>query len=127
MNKSVFLLGFTLLIGPLFLLVPDYIGNSTLYDFFLLSDQLLTAQTWLYFMCEHLIIIIISYLLASSNTKHYKVFVVYFWLQVVDFIDYLLTYNSVWFTIEHLPVSMNTVGLCIFVYYAWVYGGAGRD
>ncbi len=126
LSKNVWLLVLTLIIGPLFLMVPDFTGGKY-FDFFLLSDQQLTVQTWLYFACEHVVIIILCYLIAQSQTKYYKVAIVYYWIQIIDFIDYLLTYNSVWFTVEHLPVSMNTLGLCVFLYYAIMYGRVDND
>ncbi len=76
----------------------------------------LTFQTWVYFISESLIKIILAYLLWAEAKKYKFVFFIFLWIQIFDLMDYLLSYNSVWFEIGNGPVSMNTVSIVIF---AW--------
>lgn len=128
MDRRVFLLALSLIIGPLFMIIPDFSHGGKYYDFFLLSDQTLTIQTWAYFLCQHVVLLLLSYLIASEvrASSLQKIAAVYFWIQVADTVDYLLTYNSVWARIGNVPLSMNTLGIIVFVFVCLRYGGADR-
>lgn len=121
MNWKLFILASVLIIGPLFLIVPDFMGGNP-YDLFLFSDQQVTIQTHLYFFCEHVIIILLSYIIATEETRFKYPVRAFFWLQVADLVDYLLTYNSTWVNISGLPLSMNTLSIVIFGYVCLRYG-----
>ena len=112
--SRVILLGCTLLFGLVFLAIPD--SYNHLVVSFPFSPMKLTFQTWVYFISEGLIKIILAYLLWAEAKKYKFVFFVFLWIQVFDLVDYLLSYNSIWFEVGQGPVSMNTVSIVIF---AW--------
>lgn len=122
MRREAFILLLTLMVGPLFLVIPDYQDGRPI-DFFLFSDQKLTFQTWLYFLSEHLTVCLLAWLIkANVKGAIWPLIACYFWLEIADTVDYLLTYNSVWFHVASIPISMNVVKVLIFVTYAIRYG-----
>jgi hypothetical protein len=120
--QKLLLLYVTLLMGLVFMAIPD---NTPAMDFFPFHDILLTVQTYVYFVFEHLTIIIFSYIIATEARQYRKEVMIFFWLQVCDFVDYLLTYNSPWFHVGLLPVSMNVVTL--FIFGAAIIARNGRE
>ena len=100
-----------ILLGLAFMALPD---NTEAIDFFLFNDVRLTFQTYVYFIFEHLGIIILSYIIAVDTRQYKKEVYIFFWLQVLGFLDYLLTYNSTWFHIGMIPISMNVITVAIF-------------
>jgi hypothetical protein len=83
-------------------------------DWFLFSDMKLTLKTHIYFMCEKIIMIILSWIIAAESRTYRGALQVFFWLMVVDFVDYLLSYGSIWFRLAGFPVSMNIVKCIVF-------------
>lgn len=110
MGKPLLLL-VTLFFGVTFLVIPP--GMEPV-DLFLFADQMITVQTWLYFAFEHLSLMALAFIIATEDIKYRTLVRTYFWIQVCHFVDYLLTYNSVWFHVGKFPVSMNTIGFGIF-------------
>lgn len=109
---SKLLLLFTVfLTGILFMFIPDTIAP---YDYFLLSDMKLHFGTYVYFICERLVLIILAYIIASEAVQYRSVVWVFFWLLVADLADFLIIYNEIWFTIGEFPVSMNICKVVIF-------------
>ena len=110
MNKLLLL--FTIfLFGLVFLITPD---SDKLIAFFPFSDMKLTGQTYLYFLFEKLILIVLSYLIVTNENTYKGEVEIFFWLMVVDLFDYLFTYNSIWFHVGLLPFSMNILKVIIF-------------
>lgn len=88
---------------------------------FPLSDYVLPFKTWLYFVCEHLIFIMLAYVIAYEATQYKTQCKVFFWIQVADLADYLLTYNTNWIGF----INFNIVAVLIFatsIFYEY-----GRD
>lgn len=110
MGKYLLLL-LTLFFGVTFLLIPD---NLTLYSFFPFSSQKLSFQTHLYFCFEHFTLIVLSAIISMEETKYKWITTTYFVIQCGHLLDYLLTYNSVWFSVLSFPMSVNTVGFALF-------------
>jgi len=107
-----------LLIGVLFNAIPY---DSFTTDYFLFADTKLTFKTWLYFSLEHLVLIMLSYVIAYEATQYKTQCKVFFWLQVGNLIDYLLTYNTEWIGF----INYNIVAVLIFatsIFYEY-----GRD
>lgn len=100
------------LLSIVFVVLPDF--TTERYDFFLFSDQKLTAQTYIYFLCEHLVMIILSYIIFAESKKHRGALWVFFMLMICDLVDYILGYNEVWVKLSAFPVSFNTVSVLIF-------------
>jgi hypothetical protein len=114
-----------LLIGVAFESVRTGQGEITP---FLISDQSEWFRSFIYNICEHIKFIAISVMMwRGSRSEDYhtdKLFVV---LAVLDFIDYLVMGNNMWWSftlIPHaggfglvIPMSMNVLGLIVFGTY----------
>jgi len=96
-----------LLIGLVFQAIPY---DSTPLEMFPLSDDVIQFKTWFYFLAEHLVLIALSYVIAWEARKYVISCKVFFFIQVADLIDYLLTYNTAWFDL----VSFNIVAVLLF-------------
>jgi hypothetical protein len=98
--------------------------NTEPKDWFPFFDGIkLTAQWYVYYIFEHLGIIILSYLVAVDS-KEYRIEVrAFFWLMVANFADFLLCYNTPWFHIGLIPISMNILSTSFFgilIFMAWI-------
>lgn len=98
----------TMFFGMVFLLVQD---NSTAKITFPLTGDSIYAQTWIWYLGQHLTFIILSIIIASERNLVFRIFALY---QILDMLDFILTGNTVWTTVLGLPVSMNTTGVIIF-------------
>lgn len=96
-----------IIVGLAFELVPY---DSEPVDLFLLADVSMPFKTWLYFAFEHLVLVMLSYVIAFESKTYVTACKAFFYFQIFDLIDYLLTYNTQWFGI----VSFNTIGMIVF-------------
>ncbi len=108
--KKLLLLYCSLTIGLIYLIVP----NTDPFNWFVFSDMELTLKTHLYFICEKVILIILAYVLLDQENKYRQALWVFFWLMVVDLVDYIASYNSIWFHAGGFPMSMNILKSIIF-------------
>jgi hypothetical protein len=99
-----------MVLGIVFLIIPD----APPYDFFLLSDKKVTPEWYVYYLVESLIIIIFAlYMRLESN--EYKIYTTLFLaLQIIELIDFILTYNMVWFYYKKLPITFNVIKVLVF-------------
>lgn len=79
-----------------------------------LSGTVLTLNVFVYFLGEHYAMIAFSWLLYCEFTKYKVAFFTLFVLMVGDLVDYVLRYNSPWFSINGFEVSMNVFVFIIF-------------
>ncbi len=110
MSKLI-LLYLTFVLGLYYLVIPNTVEPR---DYFLFSDMQLYLSTHIYFIIEKFILIVLAYILANEATEYKQALWVFFWLLVVDLVDYTLAYGSVWFSIGQFPVSMNMVKVFVF-------------
>ena len=101
----------TLLFGLIFLIIPDW---YTPYDFFLFSDMKISGANFIYLVGERSVLIILAYIIVSESKEYDDALWVFFYLMVADLIDFILSYNSLWFSIGNFPVSMNIVKAFVF-------------
>lgn len=97
-----------------------------------------SIRGFVYYSMEHLkfIALVLLMWLFPAHAADYKTDGMFVVLAVLDFVDYLVTGNSVWFSMPILsghnpifPVSMNTISIAIFTIYAhgqWKMN-SGRD
>lgn len=109
--SKLLLLYSTLLVGLFFLVAPEPINT---YDFFPLSDMKLYPSTYIYFICERLVLVILAGVIANESTEYRHAIWIFLFLMCADVVDFLLCYNSVWFYIRNFPVSMNTTKAILF-------------
>ena len=99
--------------GLLFLVMPY---SEETHKYFLLSEEELTAQTHLWFILQKLTYIIFAWVILTESDRYKFALWVFFGVQVLKFFDYFLSYNIVWFRLEGIPISANTVGLLTFLF-----------
>lgn len=93
------------------------------FPFFVMK---LSAQNYAYFLGEHVSLVLYASALVDFS-KRLDLFVVpmtvFFTVQLIDALMYVLSYNQPWFYVAFIPVSWNLIGVCIFggsiVYDAW--------
>lgn len=115
--KLIFLFS-CLLIGLLFEAVPY---DAAPIDLFLFAEMAMPFKTWLYFLCEHFVLIMLAYIIAFEAKKYALSCKAFFWIQILDCIDYLLTYNTKWLSV----ISFNTASMIVlasFIVYEYVRG-----
>jgi|LakMenEpi03Aug12_release.lakeMendotaPanAssembly.Ray.scaffolds.fasta_scaffold567722_1 hypothetical protein len=100
---------FYLLLGVLFLIAPNNGFDSNPIP--LRPDLELTKQTWIYYFCEHLATVLLSFCLY--RVTRYEIAKVFVLIQVIDIIDYVITYNSVWFHFGSVEFSCNTFKMIV--------------
>ncbi len=71
--------------------------NAPEFDRFLFSDQLLTNQTWFYFLLEHLVKIMIGWFMWHEMERFPKFFRTWFLISIFNGAQYVLHYNSLYF------------------------------
>lgn len=112
--SRVVLLSLVMLFGAVFLIVPES-NNAPVFKLFPLNQRAeINVQTYVYFIYEHFRIMALCFIIASEARVFRLSCKTFFWLQVVDFFDYMATYNTVWFELGLLPVSMNLVMPALF-------------
>lgn len=79
------------------------------------SDVEITRDTYVYFLVEHLILVIFALDRLAISQKFRTALIIFVWIQVIDTFDYTLFYGQTWFYIESFPVSWNILKVVIFV------------
>src|SRR5688572_26561459 len=82
------------------------------HDYFLFSDQKLTLETHLFFLFEHLILVILSLALYIDAPKYKSALFIFIVIQVLDTLIYLLSYGNLKFM--DIPVTWNFMKIFIF-------------
>lgn len=96
------------LVSMLFSLIPK---STVTYDLFLFYDIKLSAQTYVYFFCEHISRLMIFYAFYLVILR--PELRIIFWLEVIDLIDFSLTYNETWFKILGYALEFNDIKLVL--------------
>jgi hypothetical protein len=77
---------------------------------FMFSDVVLHADTYVYFVMEHIIKILLVLVIWELDKANRVAISTLLALEFMDLVDFVLTYNSVWFKF----ISMNTIAPIIF-------------
>jgi hypothetical protein len=93
----------------LFSLMPEgkYIDPFPFYD------MRITAQSYFYFACAYVGMMIIAFIFTQVLTGFKIVAHDWFVLQAAEFIDYLLTYNTTWFAVFGIGVGITLIKFLI--------------
>lgn len=78
---------------------------------FLFSDMTLALSTWVYFLFEHLILVLLAVIIVELEPRYRIAAIAYLTIQVIDTLDYILTYGEPWFAF----ISWNMIKLLIFI------------
>ena len=101
------LLLFTLSLSTVFIFTPD----TEPKDYFLFSDQELTLETHLFFLFEHIILVVLG-VVIFLETQYKTAAMVYVFLQVIDTLIYVLAYGH--FSFMSTPITWNFIKIIIF-------------
>lgn len=119
MSKLI-LLYLTFVVGLVFLVLPEQISTK---DYFPLYDIQMYLSTYVYFILEKSILILMAAIIANEATEYQQEIRIFVWLLVIDLVDYFLTYNTAWFHFGEFPISMNVVKCFVFgltILNAWI-------
>ena len=102
------------------LLILSTLIFSTLFLFynpqeemgFVFSDYKVPIQTYYYFLFEHLILVILAYVIFTLEPKYKAAAVTFIVIQMIDTADYLLNYGEPWF--DSKVFTWNTIKVCLF-------------
>lgn len=75
------------------------------------SEQILTVETYFYFLFEHLTVLILAIVILSMATEYRYAFKIFVVIQIIDTVDYCLTYGGRW---PFFPISWNIIKVSVF-------------
>lgn len=78
---------------------------------FLLSDVVLFLDTYIWMLCEHLVIVGLALVAMLQEHKYKKAFIVYLFLQGIDTIGFVLAYGD---PLEGFVITFNQLKIAIF-------------
>lgn len=87
------------------------------YNFFLNNAEC-TPQEYVYYLCEHIAWIYAFYLMYMEIKSISRQLWYFFLISIFDSIDYLATYNSVWFRVLDIPISFNVI---MVILVCWIF------
>lgn len=102
------LLLLSLSFSTVFIFTPD----TEPKDYFLFSDQKLTLETHLFFLFEHLILVILAIAIFLETREHKTAVFIYVVIQCIDTLIYLLAYGNLSFA--DIPITWNFIKLSVF-------------
>lgn len=78
---------------------------------FMFSDTILSADTWVYFLFEHIILVLLAIVIVELEPRYKLSAITYLFIQLADTLDYILTYGEPWFSF----ISWNMIKILIFI------------
>lgn len=111
--RGLILLLMTLFMSAVFVMTKN--GNSKeFYPYFPFNqDVVLTRDTYVYFLFERLIMVVMSLFIYIESSKFKTALKVFVFIQVFDTVDYLLTYNKTWI-LDGYIISLDLLKVTIF-------------
>jgi hypothetical protein len=111
----------SMVVVMMFVLFPY---SDTEYSMFPYSIKTIPIQNYVYYITEHLVYIIFTWVIYTMSTEYRIAFLWFFWLQVFKLADYLVCYNKTWVRIWNVPFNSNVLcimlfTMVIFYYYIW--------
>lgn len=79
---------------------------------FLFSDIVLPADLWFYYFMEHFIRVILVFVIFDMATEYKTAFTIFFIIQMIELLDYVLTYGEPWF--DSKVFTWNTIKVGLF-------------
>lgn len=85
-------------------------------DLFLMSNRIIYPSSYVYYSGETLIYIAFALMIRHfSINKHYATaFII---VESIDFIDFWITNNSLWFEFQGWPITFNIIKVVVFVLF----------
>lgn len=101
-----------LIIGMVFLSISD--GDTGMIGFWFVDYQI-RFQDWTYFLGDHLIKIILAYVIFAESIKYRLALKAFLWIQILDTLDYLATFNTKWINVGY-GITFNSIASVIFAF-----------
>lgn len=116
--KVFWLLALSFLVGLLFDLIP--FAPAQPQKLFIFIDQEITLEWYVYLAGEKIARMIIFY--AFFVATKFKIVNLFFWIECIDLVDFMLWMNRPWFQILSFDVEFNTLKPCIIViaFLVWI-------
>jgi hypothetical protein len=92
------------------LLGPYLQGEINPFPYYPIS---IAIETYAYFACYYLSMMIFAWAFVTILPQYHTILTVWFFLQGIELIDYFLTYNTPWFTVVGVGVSITLVKFII--------------
>jgi hypothetical protein len=80
---------------------------------FLYSTISISWESYLYFACFYVSMMLIAWAFLCVIPEYHTILTVWFFLQGIELFDYFLTYNTPWFYIGILGVSITLIKFII--------------
>lgn len=113
-----FLLLCTLALSCVFLIVKPSVPMA-LFPF---SDMKLSIQNYVYYACEHLILIVFALFIFMESDRFKFPLAAFLIIQIVDLLDFILTYSEPWFEVNGWPITFNVLKVAIFMLIIIIHG-----
>lgn len=86
-------------------------------DWFPLLDKTIAFSSWVYYLAEHAIelLIVITLYIEIVEARVYTM--IYGYLALFDMFDYIMIGNAEWFNINGWPVSFNVIKVMLFALF----------
>lgn len=85
---------------------------------FLLSDQEITLQSYIWIACIHLVSIVVAFILYQMSTEYAAgFFQLVFILQSAEFVEYFINYNEAWFIFSGIHINVTNLRYGILFIY----------
>lgn len=116
-NKIRWIIGFSFFLTMVFMIVPWSPEGHR----FTLANMETQTQNYVYHFFEKLFLVALTYVMATELTR-YRFLLGVFVFFAIDFVDFVLTFNHVWYMCGPFPIGWNTVGggIVVFGSLLWV-------
>jgi hypothetical protein len=110
-----------LVLREAWLLIPESTATFDAYPF---HDMRVTRQTYFYFAFQYGAMLIFIFVFVHLVNDYKEFFHIWFVLQLIELIDYFLTYNTAWFKVGDISVGITLiklVTLTLTILFGWIY------
>ena len=76
---------------------------------FCITNIEVTLNTYVYFLVEHLSVAALSLFLWKEAWRNHTALYIFFIINVIDTIDYVMAYGQTWFYIDQFPINWNVL------------------
>lgn len=126
MLRTFFILLFGKVLSSAYSLFPEGGQRHPLFVFPESPGQEITKITYrayAYYIGEHLFIISVFYALYSLAGRFKKYFAILLALEIIEMLDFMLSYNGLWFRLLDIPIEFNSFSYFIYLLTIVWYAG----
>lgn len=93
---------------------PYFCNGELPWAMFCISDVEVTKNVYIYFLFEHLILVMFAFYMWAEAVRNRVALFIFFWIHVIDTIDYLVAYGQTWFYVAYYPINWNVLKAAVF-------------